>query len=241
MTPIRSAASLALVLALAGAGSASASVVVLGNGDAIILQDLLDAGGQFIVEDKLFTIDSWRTDVFLSTNISVIGFVSQNTNQFGLYNVGFDIVGPFGDGEPGNNIVHEANLQYTVEVLPQYYQLGNRLVDVGLVFNGSAGGNGSFSRVDETVFDLDANNFLGNLSVFYTANTPPQIQYQDEAVFSLQGYRAFEVNKNMKFFSPTVEGFSTASFIRQEFSQIPAPGALALLGAAGLMARRRRR
>jgi hypothetical protein len=49
------------------------------------------------------------------------------------------------------------------------------------------------------------------------------------------------VNKNMKFFSPTAEGFSTASFIRQEFSQIPAPGALALLGAAGLMARRRRR
>ena len=241
MTPTRSAASLALVLALAGAGSASASVVVLGNGDSIILQDLLDAGGQFIVEDKLFTIESWRTDVFQSTNISVIGFISQNTNQYGLYSVGFDLVGPFGDGSPGNTIVHEANLQYTVEVLPQYYAQGVRLVDVGLVFNGSAGGAGSFSRVDETIFDLDTNTFLDNLSVFYNANTPPDIQYVDEELFSLQGYRAFEVNKNMKFFSPTAEGFSTASFIRQEFSQIPAPGALALLGAAGLAARRRRR
>ena len=241
MTPTRSVASLALVLALAGSGSASASVVVLDNGESIVLQDLLDAGGQFIVEDKLFTIESWRTDVFQSTNISVIGFISQNTNQYGLYSVGFDLVGPFGDGSPGDGIVHEANLQYTVEVLPQYYAQGVRLVDVGLVFNGSAGGPGSFSRVDETIFDLDANSFLDNLSVFYNANTPPDIQYVDEELFSLQGYRAFEVNKDLKFFSPTEGGFATASFIRQEFSQIPAPGALALLGAAGLAARRRRR
>ena len=241
MTPIRSAASLAIVLAAATHGSAVASVVVLGNGDSIILQDLLDAGGQFIVEDKLFTIESWRTDVFLSTNISVIGFISLNPNEWGLRNVGFDIVGPFGDGEPGNNIVHEANIQYTVEVLPEYYAQGVRLYDVGMVFNGSAGGPGSFTRVDESVFDLDTNSFLGQLSVFYNANNPPQIQLQDTEIFSLLGYRAFEVNKNMKFFSPTAEGFSTASFIRQEFSQIPAPGALALLGAAGLMARRRRR
>jgi hypothetical protein len=241
MTPIRSAASLALVLALAGAGSASASVVVLGNGDAIILQDLLDAGGQFIVEDKLFTIDSWQTDVFLSTNISVIGFVSQNTNQFGLYNVGFDIVGPFGDGTPGDTQVHEGNLQYTVEVLPQYYQQGVRIHDARLTFNGSAGNPGSFARVDETMIDLDTNTFLSDLEVFYNAGNPPQFDLSDDVIFDLPGYRALEVNKDMKFFSPTAEGFATASFIRQEFSQIPAPGAFALLGAAGLAARRRRR
>jgi len=241
MTSIRSAASLALVLALAGTGSASADVVVLGNGDSIGLQDLIDGGGQFIVEDKLFTIESWRSDVFDASTISVLGFISLNPNQWGQYNVGFDLVGPFGDGTPGNQVVHEGNIQYTVEVLPEYYQQGVRLFDVGLVFNGSSGGAGSFSRVDETVFDLDTNTFLGNLSVFYNAGMPPQVQLSDQDVFSLTGYRAFEVNKDFKFFSPTAEGFATASFIRQEFSQIPAPGALALLGAAGLAARRRRR
>ena len=55
------------------------------------------------------------------------------------------------------------------------------------------------------------------------------------------GFRALEVNKNFKFFSPTAEGTASASFIRQEFSQIPAPGAAALLGLAGAFGSRRRR
>jgi len=241
MTHIRSAASLALVLALAGAGSASASVVVLGNGDSIILEDLLDAGGQFIVDDKLFTIDSWRTDVFDAGTISIVGFIALNPNQYGFRNIGFDMIGPFGDGAPGNTAVHEANLQYTVEVLPQYYQQGVRIHDARLTFNGSAGGDGSFSRVDETMIDLDTNTFLSDLEVFYNAGNPPQFDLSDDVIFDLPGYRALEINKDMKFFSPTADGFSTASFVRQEFSQIPAPGALALLGAAGLVARRRRR
>ena len=241
MTHIRSAASLALVLALAGAGSASASVVVLGNGDSIILEDLLDAGGQFIVDDKLFTIDSWRTDVFDAGTISIVGFIALNPNQYGFRNIGFDMIGPFGDGTPGDTAVHEANLQYTVEVLPQYYQQGVRIHDARLTFNGSAGNPGSFARVDETMIDLDTNTFLSDLEVFYNAGNPPQFDLSDDVIFDLPGYRALEVNKDMKFFSPTAEGFATASFVRQEFSQIPAPGALALLGAAGLVARRRRR
>lgn len=241
MTHIRSAASLALVLGLAGAGSASAGVVVLGNGDSIILADLLEAGGQFIVDDKLFTIDSWRTDVFDAGTISIVGFIALNPNQYGFRNIGFDMIGPFGDGTPGNTAVHEANLQYTVEVLPLYYQQGVRIHDARLTFNGSAGGPGSFSRVDETMIDLDTNTFLGDLEVFYNAGSPPQFDLSDDIIFNLPGYRALEINKDLKFFSPTAEGFSTASFIRQEFSQIPAPGALALLGAAGLAARRRRR
>lgn len=241
MTPNRSVASLALALALAGSGSATAAVVVLGNGDSIVLETLLDAGGQFIVDDKLFTIESWRSDVFNTSTLSVIGFIALNPNQYGHRNVGFDLVGPFGDGTPGDQVVHEANLQYTVEVLPQYYQQGIRIHDARLTFNGSAGGPGSFSRVDESIFDADTNTFLDQLGVFYNANTPPQVQLTDEVVWGLPGYRILEVNKDMKFFSPTEEGFATASFIRQEFSQIPAPGALALLGAAGLAARRRRR
>jgi len=48
------------------------------------------------------------------------------------------------------------------------------------------------------------------------------------------------VNKDLKFFAGSENGFSTASFVGQEFSQIPSPGALALVGLGGLIARRRR-
>jgi uncharacterized protein (TIGR03382 family) len=59
-------------------------------------------------------------------------------------------------------------------------------------------------------------------------------------VYGTDGYRAFEVNKDLKFFAGNDTGFATASFVRQEFSQIPSPGALALVGLGGLVARRRR-
>ncbi|NBQ88780.1 MAG: PEP-CTERM sorting domain-containing protein [Betaproteobacteria bacterium] len=59
--------------------------------------------------------------------------------------------------------------------------------------------------------------------------------------FSPNGYRAFEVNKDIKFFANGDEDFATASFIRQEFSQVPAPGAIALMGLGGFAAMRRRR
>jgi MYXO-CTERM domain-containing protein len=57
----------------------------------------------------------------------------------------------------------------------------------------------------------------------------------------LPGFRAFEVNKNIKFLAPT-GGSATATFVRQEFRQamLPAPGAIALLGVAGFASRRRR-
>ena len=113
------------------------------------------------------------------------------------------------------------------------------------VFNGSAGGEGSFARVDESVFDLDNNVFLGQLSVWDIAGPPQDTKLEDYVdfcdLYGSQGYRAFEVNKDLKFFAATDNGFATASFIRQEFSQIPSPGALALLGVSGILARRRRR
>jgi hypothetical protein len=54
-------------------------------------------------------------------------------------------------------------------------------------------------------------------------------------------YRKLEVNKDMKFFAAHVNDTATASFIRQEFSQIPTPGAISLLAVAGMAAGRRRR
>jgi hypothetical protein len=236
----------ALLAILAPMTAADASIV-LANGESVNLAALLapTSDRQFVIGDKRFTMESFGSDVFDPASFSVIAFVSQNPNQYGLYNIGFDLVGPFGDGSPGTEGLHEMNLQYTVEVLPEYYAQGVRLCDVGLTFNGSAGGTGSFSRVDETVFDLDANQFLGQLSAYDFAG-PPRVTDLNEHVdfcdvFGGPGYRAFEVNKDLKFFAATASGFATASFVRQEFSQVPAPGAIALLCAAGMVGGRRRR
>lgn len=242
-----SALALPALLAILAPMTAAEASIVLNNGESVNLAALLapTSDRQFIIGDKRFTFESFGSDVFNPASFSVIAFVSQNPNQYGLYNIGFDLVGPFGDGTPGSEDLHEMNLQYTVEVLPEYYAMGVRLCDVGLTFNGSAGGTGSFSRVDETVFDLDTNQYLGQLSAYDFAG-PPRVTDLNEhvdfcEVFGGPGYRAFEVNKDLKFFAATAASYATASFVRQEFSQVPAPGAIALLGTAGLLATRRRR
>ena len=247
MLPLpRSLATLALsVPALMLAGSAHA-VIVLGNGDTINLGVLMGNGSdrKVIIDDKLFSFESFTSSQFDAANFSVIGFISAGTNQYGLRTVGFDLTGPCGDGTLGDNLVHEMNIQYEVSVLPDYYSRGVRLCDARLTFNGSAGGDGSFSRVDETIWDLDTNTYLGEMDVYDIAGTPnttklmQQVDFCD--LYGTNGYRAFEVNKDLKFFAAHENDFATASFVRQEFSQIPSPGALALVGLGGLVARRRR-
>lgn len=225
------------------------AVIVLGNGQSVNMADIFASGSdrKVMIDDKIFTFESIRSSVFSSSQFQVVGFISAGTNQWGLHNVGFDITGPFGDGTPGDGGYHEMNLQYTVEVAPEFYARDVRLCDVGLVFNGSAGGPGSIASVDETVWDLDANMFLGNLRAYDYAGDEQETQLTDYAnfceIYGVDGYRAFEVNKDIKFFANTPNSFATASFVRQEFSQImaPAPGAIALLAAAGMIGARRRR
>jgi hypothetical protein len=238
------ASAFAAIAAILPAGTAGAEIV-LGNGDTVSLATVLASEDRRVrIDDKVFTFDSYSSSVFEAGELTLIGFIAANGSP-GYRNVGFDLTGPFGEGNPGDGGVHEANLQYTVEVSAEAYERGIRLCDVKSVFNGSSGGAGSFSRVDESIFDVDNNQFLGQLSVFDIAGDPQQTQLEDYADYCLlnqgMGYRAFEVNKDMKFFAALESGFATASFIRQEFSQIPAPGAIALLGAAGLVGSRRRR
>lgn len=223
--------------------SASASWT-LGNGDTLAFADLFAEGSDrtVYIDDKKFVFESYTSAHFPVSGITLVGFISLNGNGHGYRNVGFDLMGGFAD-VPGDTQVAEGNLQYTVEVMPEAYAGGLRLCDVRATFNGGVSGEGSFSRVDESIFDLDTNSFLGQLSVFNFGGPPAESRltdYRDFCETHPEGFRAFEVNKDFKFFSPTSEGTASASFIRQEFSQIPAPGALALFGLAGCIARRRR-
>jgi hypothetical protein len=228
------------------AGTAEA-VVVLTNGESINVGMLMAQGSDrtVIIDDKIFHFESLTSTVFQANDFTLTAFVSASVNQWGLRNVGFDLIGPFGDGTPSDGIGHEMNLQYSVAVRPEYYARDVRLCDTRLTFNGSAGGAGSYARVDETVWDLDTNTFLGSLAVYDHAGLFQR--YEDEKdwcdIYGTHGYRAFEVNKDLKFFARTGQDFATASFVRQEFSQIlaPTPGAFALLLASGAFTKRRRR
>ncbi len=232
------------ILAIAGATTVALpsvqGAITLNNGDTANLGALLASGSdrQFIVGDKLFTIESYTSSQFIPSNFTVIGFIAGGGSP---PNIGFDLAGPFGDGSPGDMVVHEMNIQYTVEVLPAFFAQGYRIKDTRLTFNGSASGDGSFSRVDETVFDFDNNTFLNNLSVFDTAGPPQMTRMQDMIDYTPNGYRKLEVNKDIKMFAAHINDTATASFIRQEFSQIPTPGAAGVLGLGTFMLLRRRR
>jgi len=217
----------------------------LGNGDSLSFVELFAEGSDrtVFIDDKKFVFESYASAHFGLEDITLVGFISLNGNGHGLRNVGFDLFGGFAD-VPGDDGVSEANLQYTVAVNESAYAQGVRLCDLRATFNGGVSGQGSFARVDESVFDLDANEFLGQLSIFNFGGPPPESRltdYRDFCEQNPEGFRAFEVNKDFKFFSPTAGGTASASFIRQEFSQIPAPGAFALLGLAGAAGSRRRR
>lgn len=239
------------VLAIAAAASAAGhahAVVVLTNGQSVNLGTMFAAGGDRAVQidDKVFTFQSVTSSTFSRADFSIRAYVSATTNQWGLHDVGFDIVGPFGDFTPGNGMYADMNIRYTVAVLPAAYAADVSLRGIGLSFDGAVSGTGSLARVDETVFDLDSNAFLGNLSAFAAAGPPPSGTWSGALDFTqahgIDGFRALEINKNIKFLA-TAGGSATATFVRQEFSQImlPAPGAVALLGVGAALARGRRR
>ena len=118
-----SRASLSLTAMLAMT-SASQAVIVLGNGETVNLAALMATGSdrKFIVDDKLFTFKYVTTPSWDINQFDVTGYISANTNQYGLRNVGFDLTGPFVDGGINDQVVHDLNLNYTVEILPEYWE-----------------------------------------------------------------------------------------------------------------------
>lgn len=225
----------------AGAASVSQGAITLGNGDAVSLQSILASNDRQVnIGDKTFTFASYTSSAFPVANVFITGFIASNP----LNGIGFDITGGFGDVVPGDTLISEFNILYNVEVQPAFLQQGYRLKDVGLVFNGSATGNGSYSRVDESVFDFfgaPGQNLLTTLAASAIGGGASNLQ--SFADFSPASYTKFQVNKDVKFFANGTGGTASASFIRQSFSQviIPAPGAAAMVGLGGLVALRRRR
>lgn len=230
-----------LAVLVAAAPSAHA-IIVLNNGDQVSLDSLLAPGSdrKFQVYDKIFTVESFTSNQFVPSAITVVGF-HHPTNPLEF---GFDLTGGFGDSSPGDGIIHEFNLQYTVEIAPPFVALGYRIYDNHLVFNGNAtGAPGSFARVDETVLDPITGAVIGQKSVYdiVTDTGANLTQLSDDLIFGPPGYTMLEINKDVKFLAVTPGSTASASFIRQSFSQIPAPGVTVLLGLGGLLAARRRR
>jgi MYXO-CTERM domain-containing protein len=220
------------------AGSAHA-VFVLGNGDSVTLAQLQNSSDhQFQVMDKLFTILTYTSATVSPNDVSVTGFISANPQD----GIGFDLTGGFGD-VPGDGQITDMNLHYTVEVVNPQLSQGIRIKDLGLTFNGTAVGTGSFARVDELVFDPNAPtgmDLVGSRHVFANAGPPATSQQQDAQTFA-STYSKLEVNKDIQFFAVGDNSQAAASFVRQSFSQTPTPGGVALAGIAGLLLARRRR
>jgi MYXO-CTERM domain-containing protein len=231
--------SLAAVTLATFAGSAHA-IFILGNGDSVTLQQLQDSSDhQFQVMDKVFTILTYTSATVPATDVSVTGFISANPAD----GIGFDLTGGFGD-VPGDSVITDMNLHYTVEVADPQLSQGVRIKDLALTFNGTAVGTGSFARVDELVFDPNAPagmDLIGSRHVYANAGPPATSQQQDSQTFDGATYAKLEVNKDIQFFAVDPNSLSAASFIRQSFSQTPTPGGVALAGIAGLLLARRRR
>jgi hypothetical protein len=199
------------------------------------LQDVL--GNEFIVGDKLFRVSEkgFRSTTFTPNQV----FIGPLINANPLSGQGFRLSGSFLDppGGGGSDFV----FQYSVEVLPDFIRQGLRIDDADLRFNGSATGAGSFSRVDETLFD-ENNNILVNKSVFAYGSGDPPDHLEDHSSFAPP--RTFlNVVKDVHFFAVD-GGTASASFIDQEFSQViiplPVGAGLGLAGLGIVLIRRRR-
>jgi uncharacterized protein (TIGR03382 family) len=228
-------------LAALAVSSASHAAITLQNGQSVNLDVVLASNDRQVnIGDKTFTFETYTSVSFNPANIAVVGFISPNP----LVGTGFDLNGGFGDLVPGDANISEFNIRFTVEVQPAFAALGYRITDVGLVFNGAATGAGSYARVDESVFNyngIPGQNLIASASAFAFGSGVPADQLQASVVWGAPGYTKIEVNKDVQFFANGAGGSSSASFVRQSFSQIPAPGTMALLGVAGLIIGRRRR
>jgi hypothetical protein len=222
-----------LVSAAGLTGAAHAQLVDITQPNTTLASVL---GRQFIVGDKLFTMPSnaFQSVAFNANQVFISPMTTPNPNV----GVGFRLTGAFNDAPGGGGT--DFVLMYSVEILPQFIAQGMRFTGANLRFNGSATGNGSFARVDETVMDGN-NRILGNHSVFAIGGGASDL----EDVFeSVDGFTKLNLVKDVQFFANGANGTAAASFVDQVFNQVviplPTTAGLAAAGMLGLAVRRRR-
>ena len=212
-------------------------------------------GIPFIVDDKQFFFSSFDSTTIRPSSITVLPV------NLGLGAVGFDLVGRFsvsgGDDIMAGGASIQFTLAYTVDVLTR----GFFIRGANLEFDASAMGGDDDDGDDENGGDDNDNAYamimetikaagvqIAELNVFAFSNMDQSDWIlADKAFFDPQ--TSISVLKTVGFFAHGDDGVRGgddhggigATFIRQTFIQIPAPGALALLGVAGLAGGRRRR
>jgi hypothetical protein len=223
-----------VIVAVAGCvGAANAQLVDITQPGTTLAQVI---GRQFRVGDKLFTMpaNAFQSAFFNANQV----FISPQTTSNPNVGVGFRLTGAFNDAPGGGGT--DFVLMYSVEIVPEFIAQGMRFTDATLRFNGAATGNGSFSRVDETV--LDANNrMLGNHSVWAIGGGTTRLE---DHFMSVRGFTKLNLVKDVQFFANGSNGTASASFVDQVFSQVviplPTTGAMGLAGLSLLAVRRRR-
>ena len=234
------------VFALAtAAGSAHAGMMLVDISGGVALSEVV--GNQFRVRDKLFTIQSFSSppNQFDASQLTILPFVAGNP----LAGIGFDITGAMQDFVRGDELISDFTLEYTVEIVddpgtPDVDESEWFITDNTLSFNGTSGGEpGSLVRVNETVFNFETGELIGQKEVFDIVRESDGVQEtQLQDMLEFDPIRKLQIVKDVELFAATDCCDATISFIRQSFSQIPTPGTATLLAGAGLglTARRRR-
>jgi hypothetical protein len=238
-----------VTVASAAALTRSASaVLVLADGESVSLESIFGAGGDRTVRigDKEFDFGVFVSD-FAASGITLTARIDDTPNQFGQYDTGFDLGGSFFDVFMSDDAPSMMSIGFTVTVVPEAVANGVLLCDAWMQFDGDASGVGSYAEVVEHLIAPPNGESIGELEVYDRVTLAGDELTRRKHSLEFCGpdgtgaRSSIVVEKTATFFSRPVGGVAYATLIEQRFSQIPAPGALALAPLAGLMGRRCRR
>ena len=242
-------------LLVAAVGTAHGAMVLPSGGTS--LDNILNGpfAGSFQVEDKRFDISSFSGSSSLALDILVKPVVFANP----LDGIGFDLV--FSnvsvhddDKELGNDDGSPTSLTFGLDYTVTITEPGFAIKDALLAIKGSALTGG-----DDIVDDDDGNAFfrvteeyagMGLMQDLVVEDDATGMEIVDQKFFENNLQQSLDVMKDVELFAEggknydgddDDDGFVSVEFIRQTFSQVPAPGTTALLLAGGIAAARRRR
>lgn len=240
--------STSILAALTAVTSPASAAIVLADGESVSLESIFGDGGDRTVRigDKEFVFGVFQSH-FAASGITLTARIDDTPNGFGQFDTGFDLGGSFFDVFATDDQPSVLSIGFTVTVVPEAVKNGVLLCDAWMQFDGDASGVGSYAEIVEHLIAPPNGESIGELQV-YDIVTPAGDELTRRK-HSLEfcgpdgagALPTLVVEKTATFFAAPGGGVSGATLIEQRFSQIPAPGALALAIPAGLMGRRRRR